>query len=181
MKQRPLEVGTSTTMPEQSVKLRIFRHCNHGSTLASRYGLLLDYHTQLRCRGSTLGQSLLAPMTLARPAVVVVGGGQAGLSLASCLRQRGIEPLVLERHRIAHAWQHQRWDSFCLVTPNWQCRLPGFPYDGDDPHGFMGREAIVGLSAAFRRAGGGAGAGGGQRRAAAEQRRTATACSPAPG
>ncbi|MBC1260448.1 MSMEG_0569 family flavin-dependent oxidoreductase [Synechococcus sp. BSF8S] len=81
-------------------------------------------------------------MTLT-PAVVVIGGGQAGLSLASCLRQRRIEPLVLERHRIAHAWQHQRWDSFCLVTPNWQCRLPGFPYDGDDPHGFMGREAIV--------------------------------------
>ncbi len=75
--------------------------------------------------------------------VVVIGGGQAGLSVASCLQQRGIEALVLERHRVAHAWEQQRWDSFCLVTPNWQCRLPGFPYDGDDPDGFMGREAIV--------------------------------------
>ncbi|MEO1068979.1 MAG: MSMEG_0569 family flavin-dependent oxidoreductase, partial [Cyanobacteria bacterium J06638_6] len=33
--------------------------------------------------------------------------------------------------------------SFCLVTPNWQCQLPGFPYPDDDPEGFMGRDAIV--------------------------------------
>lgn len=78
-----------------------------------------------------------------RHAVVVVGGGQAGLSVAHCLQKRGLRPLVLERHRIGHAWARQRWESFCLVTPNWQCRLPDFPYDGDDPDGFMGREEIV--------------------------------------
>ncbi|QPN57809.1 MSMEG_0569 family flavin-dependent oxidoreductase [Synechococcus sp. CBW1107] len=78
-----------------------------------------------------------------RVPVVVIGAGQAGLSVASCLQQQGLTPLVLERHRVAHSWQHQRWDSFCLVTPNWQCRLPEFPYDGDDPDGFMGRDAIV--------------------------------------
>ncbi len=76
-------------------------------------------------------------------AVVVIGGGQAGLSVAACLQRRGIRPVVLERHRIGHAWQQQRWDSFCLVTPNWQCRLPDFPYDGSDPEGFMGRSEIV--------------------------------------
>ncbi len=43
----------------------------------------------------------------------------------------------------ATRWADQRWESFCLVTPNWQCRLPDFPYDGDDPEGFMGREEIV--------------------------------------
>ncbi|MFN5697546.1 MAG: FAD-dependent oxidoreductase, partial [Cyanobacteriota bacterium] len=75
--------------------------------------------------------------------VVVIGAGQAGLSVAHLLRQRGLSPLVLERHRIGHAWQQQRWDSFCLVTPNWQCRLPDFPYDGTDPEGFMGRNEIV--------------------------------------
>ena len=78
-----------------------------------------------------------------RHPVVVVGGGQAGLSVAHCLQKRGVRPLVLERHRIGHAWARQRWESFCLVTPNWQCRLPDFPYDGDDPEGFMGREEIV--------------------------------------
>ncbi|MCW2567456.1 MAG: FAD-dependent oxidoreductase, partial [Mycobacterium sp.] len=31
----------------------------------------------------------------------------------------------------------------CLVTPNWQCRLPGHPYRGDDPDGFMVKEEIV--------------------------------------
>jgi putative flavoprotein involved in K+ transport len=75
--------------------------------------------------------------------VVVVGAGQAGLSVAACLQQRGIRPLLLEKHRVAYAWDQQRWDSFCLVTPNWQCRLPGFPYRGDDPHGFMAKEAVV--------------------------------------
>ncbi len=78
-----------------------------------------------------------------RHQVVVIGGGQAGLSVAHCLQKRGLRPLVLERHRIGHAWARQRWESFCLVTPNWQCRLPDYPYDGDDPEGFMGREDIV--------------------------------------
>ncbi|MCT4364547.1 MAG: MSMEG_0569 family flavin-dependent oxidoreductase [Synechococcaceae cyanobacterium MAG-AL1] len=78
-----------------------------------------------------------------RHSVVVVGGGQAGLAATACLQRRGIQPLVLEKHQIGYAWEQQRWDSFCLVTPNWQCRLPDFPYDGDDPDGFMGRGDIV--------------------------------------
>ena len=75
--------------------------------------------------------------------VVIVGGGQAGLSLSYYLKERGIDHMVFERNGIGHAWRNQRWDSFCLVTPNWQCQLPGFPYPGDDPHGFMGRDEIV--------------------------------------
>src|SRR5262245_55196067 len=79
----------------------------------------------------------------ARHRVVIVGGGQAGLSLSWYLAQSGIEHVVLEKARAGHAWRAERWDSFCLVTPNWQCQLPGFPYRGDDPEGFMGREQIV--------------------------------------
>jgi putative flavoprotein involved in K+ transport len=75
--------------------------------------------------------------------VVIVGGGQAGLSMSYCLASRNIRHLVLERRRIAHAWREQRWDSFCLVTPNWQCRLPGHPYRGSDPEGFMVKDQIV--------------------------------------
>ena len=75
--------------------------------------------------------------------VVIIGAGQAGLSAAYALQQQGIRPLVLEKHRVAFAWDQQRWDSFCLVTPNWQCRLPDFPYDGDKPDGFMGKSSIV--------------------------------------
>ena len=72
--------------------------------------------------------------------VIVVGGGQAGLSVSYGLKQRGVNHLVLEKHQIAHSWQAKRWDSFCLVTPNWQCQLPGYPYAGGDNSGFMQRD-----------------------------------------
>jgi len=75
--------------------------------------------------------------------VVVVGGGQAGLSVSYWLREHGIEHVVIEANRVGHEWRTRRWDSFCLVTPNWQCRLPGFPYRGPDPDGFMVRDEIV--------------------------------------
>ncbi|MET8560943.1 MSMEG_0569 family flavin-dependent oxidoreductase [Streptomyces flaveolus] len=75
--------------------------------------------------------------------VAVIGGGQAGLSVSYALRQRGVEHVVIEANRVGHEWRERRWDTFCLVTPNWQCRLPGFPYQGDDPDGFMARDEIV--------------------------------------
>lgn len=84
-------------------------------------------------------------------AVVIIGAGQAGLSLSCLLSQRGVEHLVLEKHDPVHAWREQRWDSFCLVTPNWQCALPGWPYAGDDPHGFMTKAEIVAYLEGFVR------------------------------
>jgi putative flavoprotein involved in K+ transport len=75
--------------------------------------------------------------------VIIVGAGQAGLAMSYCLAQKAIRHVVLEKHRIAHAWRSQRWDSFCLVTPNWQCRLPGHAYAGSDPDGFMVKDQIV--------------------------------------
>jgi putative flavoprotein involved in K+ transport len=76
--------------------------------------------------------------------VVVIGGGQAGLAMSYQLKQAGIDHVVLEKNQIAHSWKTQRSDAFCLVTPNWQCQLPGFPYQGGDPMGFMLRDEIVG-------------------------------------
>ncbi len=73
---------------------------------------------------------------------VVVGGGQAGLSASWHLTRRNREHVVLDRGNIGDTWR-RRWDTFCLVTPNWTCQLPGFPYDGDDPDGFMLRDEIV--------------------------------------
>ena len=37
---------------------------------------------------------------------------------------------------MANSWKNERWDSLRLLTPNWQSRLPGFGYEGDDPDGF---------------------------------------------
>jgi putative flavoprotein involved in K+ transport len=74
---------------------------------------------------------------------IVIGGGQAGLSASFLLQQRGLAHVVFERSSIASTWRTQRWDSFCLVTPNWQCQLPGFPYAGPEPFGFMPRADIV--------------------------------------
>jgi putative flavoprotein involved in K+ transport len=84
--------------------------------------------------------------------VVVVGGGQAGLAISHCLKARAIDHVVLEKHRLGHEWRERRWDTFCLVTPNWQCQLPGFPYRGADPQGFMGRDEIVGYLEDYARA-----------------------------
>ena len=85
--------------------------------------------------------------------VAIVGGGQAGLSVAFQLHKKGIESVVFERREKFHSWRVNRWDSFCLVTPNWQCRLPGFHYDkeygGTDPDGFMLRDEITAYLDAF--------------------------------
>ncbi len=83
--------------------------------------------------------------------VVVVGAGQAGLCISYYLKQQRIPHVVLERSRLAHAWRSERWDNFCLVTPNWQCRLPDFPYAGSDPEGFMVKDEIVAYVEAFAR------------------------------
>lgn len=82
-------------------------------------------------------------------AVAVVGGGQAGLSISHFLKQHDVDHVVLEKDNPMHAWRTQRWDNFCLVTPNWQCDLPGHPYDGTDPDGFMKREEIIAYLDAF--------------------------------
>ncbi len=74
---------------------------------------------------------------------VIIGGGQAGLALSYYLTRQGRAHLVLEQGRVGETWRSGRWDSFTLNTPNWMTQLPGFPYQGDDPDGFLPREDIV--------------------------------------
>ena len=74
--------------------------------------------------------------------VVVIGAGQAGLSVSRELTALGVDHVVLERARVAQAWR-ERWDSFTLVTPNWTLDLPGSPYSGGDPEGHVHRDEIV--------------------------------------
>jgi putative flavoprotein involved in K+ transport len=74
--------------------------------------------------------------------VAVLGAGQAGLAVSHELTGLGVDHVVLERARVGETWRN-RWDSFCLVTPNWTMQLPGAAYDGDDPEGFVLRDEIV--------------------------------------
>lgn len=79
------------------------------------------------------------------PDVVIVGAGQAGLAASACLSRLGIDHVVLEKNEIGASWRRQRWDSFCLNTPNWTLNLPGRDYAGGDPDGFMERDGFVDL------------------------------------
>jgi len=85
----------------------------------------------------------------ARPAgttdVVVIGAGHAGLAASYCLSERSIDHVVLDRGEVANSWRKERWDSLTLLTPNWQSRLPGFGYSGDDPDGFMSMQDVIGF------------------------------------
>ena len=78
-----------------------------------------------------------------RTTTVVVGAGQSGLAMSRCLSERSIDHVVLERNEVANSWRRERWDSLRLLTPNWQCRLPGYAYSGDDPDGFMSAPEVV--------------------------------------
>ena len=69
--------------------------------------------------------------------VLIIGAGQAGLSVSNQLTDAGVDHVVLERGRTAERWTSQRWDSLRLLTPNWMSRLPGWSYRGSDPAGFM--------------------------------------------
>ncbi len=75
--------------------------------------------------------------------VLIVGAGQGGLSASFHLTQAGVPHRVVDRGGVGHSWERHRWDSFCLVTPNWTVNLPGRPYEGDDPDGFMHRDEFV--------------------------------------
>jgi putative flavoprotein involved in K+ transport len=65
------------------------------------------------------------------------------LSTSYHLTKQNREHVILEKDRIGESWKSKKWDSFTLVTPNWQLRLPGFAYDGNDPDGFLTRDEVA--------------------------------------
>src|SRR5207248_6171671 len=74
---------------------------------------------------------------------VVVGAGHTGLATSRCLSERSIDHVVLERGEVANSWRRERWDSLRLLTPNWQSRLPGYRYEGEDPDGYQTVAEVV--------------------------------------
>lgn len=69
--------------------------------------------------------------------------------MSRCLANRSIDHMVLERGEIAHSWRTERWDSLRLLTPNWQSRLPGYRYDGNDPDGYRTLPEVIDLIAGY--------------------------------
>lgn len=88
-------------------------------------------------------------MTTERIDTLIIGGGQAGLTMSHSLRQRGRAHLVLERHRIAERWRTERWDGLRFQFPNWAVRLPDFPFPHSDPDGFATVGEIVDFIIAY--------------------------------
>jgi putative flavoprotein involved in K+ transport len=82
---------------------------------------------------------------------IVIGAGHAGLAMSRCLSERSIDHVVIERGEVANSWRTERWDSLRLLTPNWQRRLPGFAYQGDDPHGFATMPEVIAFAERYAR------------------------------
>ena len=82
---------------------------------------------------------------------VIVGAGHAGLAMSRRLTERSIDHVVLERGEVANSWRTQRWPSLRLLTPNWQTRLPGHAYAGDDPDGYMAAADVAATLARYAR------------------------------
>ena len=60
--------------------------------------------------------------------VVVIGGGQAGLSVGYHLSRTGLSFAILDAEaRVGDAWR-RRWDSLRLFTPAWLDGLDGLPF-----------------------------------------------------
>ena len=69
--------------------------------------------------------------------------------MSRCLAERSIDHVLLERGEVAHSWRTERWDSLRLLTPNWQSRLPGFRYDGNDPDGYRTLPEVIDFIASY--------------------------------
>jgi putative flavoprotein involved in K+ transport len=73
---------------------------------------------------------------------IVVGGGQAGLTMGYHLARRRAPFLILDANaRIGDSWR-QRWDSLRLFTPAWLDALEGLPFPGD-PHRFPTKDEMA--------------------------------------
>jgi putative flavoprotein involved in K+ transport len=82
-------------------------------------------------------------MPVERVETLVVGGGQAGLTMSHMLSRRGCPHLVLERGKIGERWRSERWGGLRFQFPNWSVRLPDFPFPHSDPDAFATSAEIV--------------------------------------
>jgi len=80
---------------------------------------------------------------------LVIGGGQAGLSVGYHLQRRGVPFLIVDAsERIGDAWR-ARWDSLRLFTPARFNGLDGMPFPGD-PDSFPAKDEMAAYLEAYR-------------------------------
>ncbi|PAN10734.1 hypothetical protein GQ55_2G108200 [Panicum hallii var. hallii] len=85
---------------------------------------------------------------------IVVGAGPAGLSVAACLRARGVPSVVLDRADcVASLWQRRTYDRLRLHLPRHFCELPGMPFPDHYPEYPTKRQFVDYLEAYAARAG----------------------------
>src|SRR5262245_61466265 len=82
---------------------------------------------------------------------LIVGGGQAGLTMSHMLTRRGRPHLVVERGRNGERWRSERWDGLRFQFPNWSVRLPDFPFPWREPDDFATSGEIVAYLEAYAR------------------------------
>jgi len=75
---------------------------------------------------------------------LIIGGGQAGLTMSHMLSRRRRPHLVVERGRIAERWRSERWDGLRFQFPNWSVRLPDCPFRLSDRDAL--RQATISLT-----------------------------------
>src|SRR4026209_1895598 len=66
--------------------------------------------------------------TMERYETVIIGGGQAGLSVGYYLQRRSRSFVILDASaQVGDSWR-QRWDSLKLYSPAFRDGLPGMPF-----------------------------------------------------
>ena len=81
----------------------------------------------IRCAASATTNSWRAAAMLPEHVeTLIVGGGQAGLTMSHMLSRRGCPHLVLERGRIGERWRSERWDGLRFQFPNWSVQASRF-------------------------------------------------------
>jgi putative flavoprotein involved in K+ transport len=90
-------------------------------------------------------------MSIEEVDTLIIGGGQAGLAMSEHLAKRGVNHLIVERHRIAERWRSERWDSLVANGPAWHDRFPGMTFAGIDPDSFATKHEIVSYFEAYAR------------------------------
>ncbi|KAE7998745.1 hypothetical protein FH972_003256 [Carpinus fangiana] len=96
----------------------------------------MDYLRELEGKRvhDPLGEKMATSRCIWFPGPVIVGAGPSGLAAAACLKQRGIQSIILERADcIASLWQQKTYDRLRLHLPKQFCELPLMPFPDNFP------------------------------------------------